>query len=127
MRNPFPHDERSGFPLATVVVLVTFVACALACVDAGTIGTAMPGQSADDWAEVALGSAISAIIGGLVGLAIGWRHRRRFRGAILGFVPGSCAGVFLVALVIAPAPPPRVIAATGVLLLTTVVLRWKTI
>jgi hypothetical protein len=114
---------RATFPLASLALLVTVLAAALACTDLGRLREQYVWLSISwPWRLVALlGGA--GLFGGLIGVAqlflSGARGRARWIAPIAGVLAGQVGALILVA----PGPLWRTLFAIGVLLGATILFR----
>jgi hypothetical protein len=125
MRNPSPvaGRARSSYPLASLGLLITVFAAALACTDVNRM------QQQYAWLSVNWPWRVVALLGGvgLFGAAIGVvymfvsaaRGRARWIAPLAGILAGQVGALLLVA----PGPLWRTLFAIAVLLGTTIVLR----
>ena len=114
---------RGSFPFASLALLVTVLAAALACTDLDRLQVQYAWLSVSwPWRLVALlGSA--GVFGGLIGvgqmLLSGARGRARWVAPLAGMLAGQVG----VVLLLAPGPMWRTLFAIGVLLAATILFR----
>jgi hypothetical protein len=114
---------RANFPLASLALLVTVLAAALACADLERLQQQYAWLATDwPWRLVALlGGA--GLFGGLIGVAqlflSGARGRARWIAPLAGMLAGQVGALILVA----PGPMWRTLFAIGVLLAATILFR----
>jgi hypothetical protein len=118
---PVTNADRS-FPLIALFQLATCWAALAACVDGAWVRKRLnaPGVT---WGDIIPLVVASVLAGGLVGLAIGFGQIRKWRSSVVGFVAGGAFGVTLAAVYTGPAPLARALAAAGLLVGSTIVLR----
>ncbi len=112
-----------SFPLASLALLVTVLAAALACTDLNRL------QQQYEWLKVwwpwrlvlLLGSA--GVFGGIIGIAQLFLSGARGRARWVAPLAGVLAGQVGVLILLAPGPLWRTLFAIGVLLTATVVFR----
>ena len=119
----YPPQTRAGFPLASLALLVTVLAAALACTDLQLWQEQVAWLSNDwPWRWVALlGGA--GLFGGLIGVGqlffSGAGGRARWIAPLAGVLAGEIGALILVA----PGPIWRTLFAIGVLLTATILFR----
>jgi len=117
-----PHS-RGSFPLASLALLVTVLAAALACTDLDRL------QQQYEWLKVSwpwrlvalLGAA--GLFGGIIGVAQLFLSGARGRARWIAPLAGVLAGQVGVLILLAPGPMWRTLFAIGVLLTATVLFR----
>jgi hypothetical protein len=117
------HSRRGSFPLASLALLVTVFAAALACTDLGRWNRQYAWLSEHwPWRLVALLGGVG-LFGGLIGIAhlflAGVKGRARWIAPIAGVLAGEVGVLILVA----PGPIWRTLFAISVMLGTTILLR----
>ena len=114
---------RGSFPIASLALLVTVFAAALACTDFHRWDQQIA-WLADDWPWrlVALLTGVG-LFGGLVGVAHLFLSGARGRSRWIAPLAGVLAGQLGVLVLLAPGPMWRTLFAISVLLGTTIVLR----
>ena len=120
---PASDHAPAGFPLASIALLVTVVAVALACTDLHRWHRQYRWLAEDwPWRLVALFGG-AGLFGGLIGLAhvflAAVSGRTRWVAPIAGILAGQIGALIL----IAPGPMWRTLFAISVLLVTTILLR----
>jgi hypothetical protein len=125
-RSEFGSDlpgSRGSFPLASLALLVTVLAAALACTDLDRL------QQQYEWLKVwwpwrvvlLLGAA--GVFGGIIGVAQLFLSGARGRARWVAPLAGVLAGQVGVLILLAPGPLWRTLFAIGVLLTATVLFR----
>lgn len=127
MVDPISQSEstrsRGSFPLASLALMVTVFAAALACTDLGRWDQQVAWlQENWPWRLAALAGGVG-LFGGLVGVVhlvfSGSRGRARWLAPLAGVLAGELGALILVA----PGPLWRTLFAIAVLLGTTILLR----
>jgi hypothetical protein len=114
---------RGGFPLASLALLITVFAVALACTDLDRWNRQYSWLSQDwPWRLVALFGGVG-LVGGLIGVAHLFFAGVRGRARWLAPLAGVLASQVCVFILVAPGPLWRTMFAIGVLLGTTIVFR----
>jgi hypothetical protein len=114
---------RGSFPFASLALLVTVLAAALACTDLDRLQAQYAWLSVSwPWRLVAL-LGIAGLFGGMIGVAqifvSGVRGRARWVAPLAGMLAGQVGVVIL----LAPGPMWRTLFAIGVLLAATILFR----
>lgn len=117
------RGSRGSFPLASLALLVTVLAAALACTDLARL------HEQYEWLKVSwpwrlvslLGAA--GLFGGLIGVGQLFLSGARGRARWIAPLAGVLAGQVGVLILLAPGPMWRTLFAIGVLLTATVVFR----
>ena len=123
MKRKTPLPIEGGFPLAAIVLLVTTVAALLACIDMPKVRAGL--DEIEGGFRFLIGLAITFAVGAGVGGVIGLMGPRRQGGLVLGGAIGGLASFMLVPLTLAPASLWRCLAAAGLLVVTSIVVRWN--
>jgi hypothetical protein len=118
-----PRPARGSFPLASLALLVTVFAAALACTDLSRWDRQYTWLSENwPWRLVALLGGVG-LFGGLIGVAhlflAGVKGRSRWVAPIAGVLAGEVGALIL----LAPGPLWRTLFAISVLLGTSILLR----
>jgi hypothetical protein len=115
--------RRSGFPLASLVLLITVCACLLACIDVDRCRQQVNVllESLDWSAAIVFGGA--ATVGGIVGLVFSLLRRLSWQSVLLAPVIGICAGEVGALILLAPSTFWRTILSVCVLLTTIALLK----
>ena len=114
---------RSGYPLASLALLVTMLACLLASADVDRWREQYLWLKEDwPWRIVALFGG-AGLFGGLIGSAYVFVSSSSWRTGLLASLAGILAGMIGVLILVAPGPMWRTIFAVGVLLITAVFFR----
>jgi hypothetical protein len=114
---------RSSFPLASLALLISVFAAALACTDIDRWHQQYVWLSQGwPWRLVALLGGVG-LFGGLVGVVHVFVSATRGRARWIAPLAGVLAGQVGVLILVAPGPIWRTLFAVGVLLGTTIVLR----
>jgi hypothetical protein len=120
---PAAPRTRSSFPLASLALLVSVFAAALACTDVDRWQQQYAWLSQDwPWRLVALLGGVG-LFGGLIGVVHMFVSAARGRARWIAPLAGVLAGQVGVLILVAPGPIWRTLFAIGVLLGTTIVLR----
>lgn len=114
---------EGGFPLAAVVLLVTTVAALLACIDMPRIREGL--DSFRPTAGQGVAMALTVLVGIGLGAIQGLTRRRRLAGFFLGGFVGGLSAVAIIPLTLAPANLWRCLAGMGLLVVTSVAVRWN--
>jgi hypothetical protein len=114
---------RTGFPLASLVLLLTVCASLLVCIDIDRCRQQITTLSVSgNWASaIIFGGA--AIVGALVGLIFAILRRLRWRSVLLAPIVGIGAGEVGALILVAPTAFWRTILSVVILLTTVIVLR----
>jgi hypothetical protein len=114
---------RGSFPIASLALLVTVFAAALACTDFNRWNKQLA-WLADDWPwRVVMLLTGVGLFGGLIGVAHLFLSGARGRSRWIAPLAGVLAGQLGVMILLAPGPMWRTLFAISVLLATTIVLR----
>ena len=126
-KSPEPDDQSSpGFPLASVALLVTSLACLLVCVDVGRLRTQFAILSAGGlWQSVTFFGIVGAF-GGIVGLIYVLRRSMSRRALVAAPAMGVLAGVAGALVMVAPGALWRTILAVSILLISVILIRLDT-
>jgi hypothetical protein len=120
---PAAGRARSSFPLASLALLITVFAAALACTDVNRWQQQYVWLSQDwPWRLVALLGGVG-LFGGVIGVAHVVVSAARGRARWIAPLAGVLAGQVGVLILVAPGPIWRTLFAISVLLATTIVLR----
>jgi hypothetical protein len=120
---PTEHRARGSFPLASLALLVTVFAAALACTDLGRWEQQYAWLSTNwPWRLVALLGGVG-LFGGLIGVAHLFFSGVRGRSRWIAPIAGVLAGEVGVLILVAPGPLWRTLFAISVLLGTAILLR----
>jgi hypothetical protein len=114
---------KSNFPLASLALFVTVVACLLACTDVDRLQTQFYLLTARGPMPAVLTFGGGALFGGLIGLIYLIAGRGSWRARLLSPLAGLFAGVIGVLILLAPGPVWRTTFAVGVLLGAAVLFR----
>jgi len=114
--------RRTGFPLASLVLLLTVCACLLVCIDVDRCRQQVNALlETPDWsAAILFGGA--AIVGGMVAFIFSVLRRLNWRSILLAPIVGICAGEVGALILLAPTAFWRTILSIGILLTTTIIL-----
>jgi hypothetical protein len=123
MKQKPASSTEGGFPLAAVVLLVTTAAALLACIDMPRIREGLEDFRMTRGMIVAIVLAILAGVG--VGALLGLMRRRRLGGLFLGGSVGGLTAAAVIPLTLAPASVWQCLVGMGLLLLTSVAVRWN--
>jgi hypothetical protein len=120
---PNSAATRAGFPIASLALLVTVLAAALACTDLDRLQKQYVWLSINwPWRLVALlGGA--GLFGGLIGVVQLFLSGARGRARWIAPLAGILAGWVGVVILLAPGPMWRTLFAIGVLLGATILFR----
>jgi hypothetical protein len=114
---------KANFPLASLALGVTVVACMLACTDAERLAAQLQAlTAASPWPAVFVFCG-AALLGGIIGLLYLIAGRGTWRSRLLAPPAGMFAGEVGVLILIAPGPIWRTTFAVGVLLAAAVLFR----
>jgi hypothetical protein len=121
--SPSTPPARGGFPIASLALLVTVLAAALACTDFQRL------RAQYEWLSVSwplrlvavLGSA--GLFGGVIGVTQMFLSGARGRARWVAPLAGVLAGQVGVLILLAPGPLWRTLFAIGVLLAATILFR----
>jgi hypothetical protein len=120
---PVAQRARSSFPLASLALLITVFAAALACTDVDRWRQQYTWLSQDwPWRLVALLGGVG-LFGGVIGVFHMFFSAARGRARWIAPLAGILAGQVGVLILVAPGPIWRTLFAIAVLLGTTIVLR----
>lgn len=118
-----PRRIQSGYPIASLALLVTVLACLLVCADMDRWREQYDWLKQDwPWRLVALFGG-AALLGGIIGSTCWLVSSSSWRSALVALVAGILAGEIGALILVAPGPMWRTIFAVGVLLITAVLLR----
>jgi hypothetical protein len=118
-----PQHATSGFPLASLALLITAFACLLACVDIDRWRSQVDVLSAAGTWRLALVFGGSGVFGAIVGLLFALFRRSSWRTTFVAPFVGLVAGEIGASILLAPAAVWRTIIAVSVLLGTVILLR----
>ena len=114
---------KSNFPLASLALFVTVVACLLACTDYERLYTQYHMLTARGSMPAVLTFGGGALFGGLIGFVYLIAGRGSWRARSLAPLAGLFAGVIGVLILLAPGPIWRTTFAVGVLIAAAVFFR----
>lgn len=121
--SPRPRHASSGFPLASLALLMTAFACLLACVDIDRWHKQYDAMYAADPWRLVLVFGGAGIFGGIIGLFFALLRRSSWKTAFFAPFVGIVAGEIGVSILLAPGAVWRTIIAVTVLLVTVILLR----
>jgi hypothetical protein len=126
-QSPEPDDRTNpGFPLASIALLVTALACLLVCADVARFRAQYAILSASGvWQPITL-FGVAGIFGGIVGLVYmfrrSWDRRTWATAPTMGILAGEAGALVL----LAPGALWRTILAISILLMTVILIRLDT-
>lgn len=121
--SPRPGPASTGFPLASLALLMTAFACLLACVDIDRWHKQYDALSAAGPWRLALVFGGAGVFGGIIGLFFALLRRSSWRTTLLAPFVGIVAGEIGISILLAPGAVWRTILAVLVLLVSVILLR----
>src|SRR6476620_8709087 len=115
--------SQSGFPIASLALLITVFACLLVCADIARWHEQYLVLTANGSWWLAILVVVAGFIGALIGLIRAFVSRARWRMRLLAPIGGMLAGEAALFVLIAPGPVWRTIFAICVLLGAAVLFR----
>lgn len=123
---PLAPRPQTGFPLASLALLVTVFACVLASADIDRLSKQLVWfDEHGNWRLIALVGAAS-VFGGLIGFIYMFGGIAGWRGRKMAPLAGLLAGAAGVLILLAPGAVWRTILAVSVLLTTVILIRIDT-
>lgn len=117
------RQVKSAYPLTSLALLVTMLACLLACTDLDRWREQYEWLKEEwPWRIVALFGG-AGLFGGLIGVVYLFAASTSWRSGLLAVAAGVLAGEIGVLILVAPGPIWRTIFAVGVLVATAVIFR----
>jgi hypothetical protein len=113
---------KSGFPLASLALLITVFAALLVCADVDRWNEQYAWMTEKPWRAFAIFGG-AALVGALIGVIFMFVTTLRWRARLLAPLAGIFAGELGVLILVAPGPIWRTIFAVGVLISTAIVFR----
>jgi hypothetical protein len=122
-----PDDRpRAGFPLASLALLVTSLACLLACADIHRFRAQYAIASANGMWQLAVLFGIAGVFGGIVGLVYILRRPWNWRALVTAPLMGSLAGEASVLILLGPGALWRTILSVSTMITVAILVRLGT-
>ena len=114
---------KTAYPLASLALLITALACLLACVDVEQLRAHLAWVAENGWIEAVPFVTFAAIFGGVVGIIYLFASGFSWRKCLVAPLAGILAGELGLMILAAPGPMWRTIFAIGILLVSAVIFR----
>jgi len=114
---------KTGYPLASLALLITALACLLSCVDVDQLRAQLAWVAENGISEAVPFVAFAGIFGGIVGIVYLFASGFSWRKCLVAPLAGVLAGELGLMILVAPGPMWRTIFAIGILLVSAVIFR----